>query len=121
MRIDNISSNVSTILEVSRKEAQEVEIGPMANKASDDIHFGTSSDRVIDDEMLDNAINQANKNLERYNKIIERTVHEKTGTIIYVLKDALTNEVIKEFPPRKIQDMIANMWELAGILVDERR
>ncbi len=34
--------------------------------------------------------------------------------------DTETNKVIKEFPPEKIQDMIAKMWELAGLFVDER-
>lgn len=78
-------------------------------------------DNVINDEMLNRAVEEANKNLSQYNKVIERSVHEKTHTIMYVLKDTLTQEVIKEFPPRKIQDMIAKMWEIAGILVDERR
>jgi flagellar protein FlaG len=35
--------------------------------------------------------------------------------------DNETNEVIREFPPKKILDMIANMMELAGLIVDERR
>jgi len=29
--------------------------------------------------------------------------------------------VLKEFPPEKTLDMIAKVWEMAGILVDERR
>ncbi len=90
-------------------------------KASGDAHIDVNSDHIINDEMLDNAVEQANKSLSAYNKFIERTVHEKTRAIIYVLKDSITNEVIREFPPRKIQDMIAKMWELAGLLVDERR
>lgn len=80
-----------------------------------------SQTKVIDDDMLENSLKQANKNLEQYNRMIERTIHEKTHTIMYVLKDTITNEVIREFPPRKIQDMIAKMWEMAGILIDERR
>ena len=30
-----------------------------------------------------------------------------------------TNEVIREIPPEQILDMVAKMWELAGILVDK--
>lgn len=75
---------------------------------------------VIDDEMLEKSIEQANKSLEGYNRYIERSVHEKTKAIMYVMKDSSTNEVIREFPPKKIQDMIAKMWELAGLFVDER-
>ncbi len=34
--------------------------------------------------------------------------------------DKETKEVIKEFPPEKTLDMIARIWEMAGILVDEK-
>lgn len=75
---------------------------------------------VINDEMLDKAIEVANKSLIQHNSFIERSIHEVTKTVMYVMKDATTNEVIKEFPPKKIQDMIAKMWELAGLFVDEK-
>ena len=32
-----------------------------------------------------------------------------------------TKETIKEFPPEQTLDMIAKVWELAGIMVDEKR
>ena len=35
--------------------------------------------------------------------------------------DKKTKEVIKELPPEKTLDMIAKAWEIAGILVDEKR
>ncbi len=35
--------------------------------------------------------------------------------------DKDTKEVIKEFPPEETLDMIEKVWELAGIMVDERR
>jgi flagellar protein FlaG len=35
--------------------------------------------------------------------------------------DKDTKEVIKELPPEETLDMIAKVWELAGIFVDEKR
>ena len=32
-----------------------------------------------------------------------------------------TDEVIREIPPEKSLDMLQKMWEMAGILVDEKR
>ena len=29
-------------------------------------------------------------------------------------------EVLKEYPPEKTLDMIAKVWEVAGLLVDEK-
>ena len=34
---------------------------------------------------------------------------------------AFTNEIIREIPPEKILDMVAKMWDTAGLIVDERR
>lgn len=80
---------------------------------------GTKSED-FDDEMMKQAMDQANKSLAVYNRYIERAVHEVTHAVMYTIKDTKTNEVIAEFPPRKIQDMIAKMWEIAGLFVDEK-
>jgi flagellar protein FlaG len=32
-----------------------------------------------------------------------------------------TGQVIREIPPEKNLDFVAKLWEMAGILVDERR
>jgi flagellar protein FlaG len=75
---------------------------------------------VINEDLLQKSVDQANKNLQQYNRFIEREVHEVTHTVMYKLVDSTTNEVISEFPPKKIEDMIAKMWELAGLFVDEK-
>ncbi len=48
-------------------------------------------------------------------------IHEKTNRITIKIVDKKTKEVIREFPPEETLDMIAKAWELAGILVDEKR
>ena len=40
--------------------------------------------------------------------------------MIVKLIDKETKEVIKEVPPEKILDLVAQIWDLVGILVDER-
>jgi flagellar protein FlaG len=35
--------------------------------------------------------------------------------------DKESKKVIKELPPEKTLDMIARVWEMAGILVDEKK
>lgn len=87
---------------------------------------GTSEDVVqgIDpneeDQLLTKSVDQANQTLKMYDRKLEMSVHEVTKTIMYKLMDTKTNEVIMEFPPKKIQDMIAKMWELAGLFVDKK-
>lgn len=78
------------------------------------------TENEMDDEILKKSVEQANQSLKAYNRYIQRAVHEKTHAIMYTIKDSKTNEVIAEFPPKKIQDMIAKMWEIAGLFVDEK-
>lgn len=48
-------------------------------------------------------------------------IHEGTNRVMIKIVDKTTKEVIKEFPPEETLDMIAKVWELAGIMVDEKR
>ena len=48
-------------------------------------------------------------------------IHEKTNRVTIKIVDKDTKEVIKEFPPEKTLDMIAKAWEIAGLMVDEKR
>ncbi|HHY81564.1 MAG TPA: flagellar protein FlaG [Clostridiales bacterium] len=74
----------------------------------------------IGEKELVNAIETTNHILSSFNRKIEFSIHEKTGDIMIKILDTSTNEVIREIPPEKIKDMIANMLERAGLLVDKR-
>ena len=47
--------------------------------------------------------------------------HDQTNRITIKIIDNKTKEGIKEFPPDKTLDMIAKVWEMAGLMVDEKR
>jgi len=79
-----------------------------------------SGEASSDEELLNKSIDQANKSLATFDRVIERTVHEVTHTIMYTIRDTKTNEIICEFPPKRIQDMVAKMWEMVGLFVDGR-
>lgn len=117
MRVDssvNMASNVRTMdqnTEINVKEIHQVE-GNNQN--------GNEAENNFSEKLIKKAMEKANKDLEGVNRRVEREVHEKTKAVIFRIRDTRTNEVIKEFPPEKIQDMIAKMWELAGLFVDER-
>ncbi len=87
-----------------------------SEKAAEDGVFDPEKEK----ELMAKSIEQANNSLKVYDRVIERSVHKITGTVMYTIKDSKTNEVIAEYPPKKIQDMIAKMWELAGLVVDKK-
>lgn len=72
-------------------------------------------------EQLKKAIAEMNRKINNSNEEAVFGFHEDTNRIMIKIMDKETKEVIKEFPPEKTLDMIARIWEMAGILVDEKR
>lgn len=75
----------------------------------------------ISEKVVINAIEKANRAISGANRRFEFSIHEKTKEIMIKVIDSDTNKVIREIPPEKILDMVAKMWEMAGLIVDERR
>lgn len=72
-------------------------------------------------EQLKKAVAEMNRKISNSNEEAVFGIHEKTNRITIKIVDKDTKEIIKEFPPEKTLDMIAKVWEMAGILVDEKR
>lgn len=70
-------------------------------------------------EQIRQAVEAINKNSHNGEAVFG--IHEETNRVTIKIVDKETKEVIKEFPPEKTLDMIAKVWEMAGIMVDERR
>lgn len=83
-------------------------------KASD-----TSESVQQNDRLVQMAVDRANKQMAFRDTSLRFQVHDKTGDMIVRIVDTNTKEVIREIPSEKILDMVANMLEMAGILVDE--
>lgn len=71
-------------------------------------------------EDLDNAVEVANKVVSAKNERFEFKIHERTGRMMVKLIDKETDEIVKEIPQEKMLDLVASIWDLVGILVDER-
>ncbi len=91
-----------------------------------------TSESNTQNENRDNRENSASENeaikrvVENINKSAASTeavfgIHEGTNRVTIKIVDKTTKKVIKELPPEKTLDMIAKVWEMAGILVDEKR
>jgi flagellar protein FlaG len=75
----------------------------------------------ISDEQLIKTIDRAIKAVEGSATSLEFSIHAKTNQIMVKVLEKDTGRVIREIPPEKTMDMVAKLWEMAGILVDERR
>lgn len=77
--------------------------------------------KEINEQYVKEEIAKANNILKRHNIKCEFDYHEETNRIIIRVTDKDTKEVIREIPPEKTLNAIQKMWELAGLLIDERR
>ena len=73
-----------------------------------------------DNEKVRKAISEMTKNVKSNAEAVFG-IHDKTNRVTIKMVDKETKKVIKEFPPEETLDMIAKVWEIAGIMVDEKR
>lgn len=69
-------------------------------------------------EALKKAVEEINKRVTNSEAVFG--IHEETNRVTIKIVDKDSRKVLKEYPPEKTLDMIAKVWELAGILVDEK-
>ena len=100
------------VAEVDRKDEQSSN-----QNGSDSTSF--KEQQQASTEQIKKAVEKLNKNLSHSEAVFG--IHETTNRVTIKIVDKDTKEVIKELPPEKTLDMIAKAWELAGLLVDERR
>ena len=135
MRIDSASSAISTIktqstendrvvnrnLKVEKQLGLEREASSQAQKKIFQTIDPESGElTTIGEKKLIEAIEKANKSLQGVKTSFEFSIHEATKEIMVKVINTETNEVIREIPPEKILDIVAKIWELTGIMVDEK-
>lgn len=76
---------------------------------------------MASEQQIKSAISQANGKLKAHRTRCEFSYHEETKRVSIKVVDNETQEVIREIPPEETLDMVQRMWELAGMIVDEKR
>ena len=77
-------------------------------------------ERKVTEEEVINLIEKANNDFVAYDRRFEFSIHDVTRQIMVKVIDATTDEVIRELPPEKVLDLVASLWEAAGIIVDKK-
>ncbi|HHW70656.1 MAG TPA: flagellar protein FlaG [Clostridiales bacterium] len=123
MRIDGITS-ISNTKAVQSSQYSDVNRIFKNNSQSlntlDNLDKREAKNERSQIDTLIGAVKDTNKMLEAYNRRFEISIHEGTKAIMVKVIDESTDEIIREIPPEKILDMVAALWEMAGIIVDRR-
>ncbi len=107
-------TNVATQQKVTHVQAE-------SGSHSDEQSRQQNMEGQVSEEFIKTTVKDTNSKLRTAHTKCEFKYHEDTKRISITIRDQETDEVIKEIPPEKSLEMVARMWELAGILVDERR
>lgn len=74
-----------------------------------------------DQKKLKDAVEHVNQSIRHSKTRCEFSYHEETKRVSIKVIDEETDEIIREIPPEETLEMLSKMWELAGIMVDEKR
>lgn len=118
-----VSENIAKAVQaMNTKETSGETSGNAGNQAQEQTQAQKQAQKQMDkNAQIKKAVSDINKSAAGSQSEAIFGIHEKTNRVTIKIIDKKTKEVIKEFPPEKTLDMIAKVWEMAGIMVDERR
>ena len=73
---------------------------------------------ISENSQIKKAVDEINK--KAHNSEAVFGIHDATNRVTIKIVDKDTKKVLKEYPPEKTMDMIAKVWEMAGLLVDQK-
>lgn len=80
---------------------------------------GMEEEKKSANAQIKSAVDNINKNSSSTEAIFG--IHDGTNRVTIKIVDKDTKKVIKEYPPEKTLDMIEKVWEMAGLMIDEKR
>lgn len=94
-------------------------IQPVFEDASGQGSFGSKDGGRQTNKQLQEAVEKMKKNMIGNTEPVFG-IHEGTNRVTIKIVDKETKDIVKEYPPEETLDMIQKVWEMAGIVVDEK-
>lgn len=115
MKIDHITSASSIhTYDQSRQNRGEQRTN---NNSS---NLKNQNEEIYKETDIKQAVESLNGFIEPLHTNLKFVYHEELNEYYVTVINPLTDEVIKEIPPKKMLDMYASMTEFMGILIDEK-
>lgn len=91
-----------------------------ADSVNKEVYHGDKKDKVSE-ELMKKSVDKLNKFLQGESTHVVYERHDKfKSQFVIKIVDNKTQEVVKEIPPKKILDMVAEMCRLAGVIFDKK-
>lgn len=121
LEIDTISNNVSNQHQKVEVVSSDNNIPVIKNEPTGKEMEHGQGEREISEGEVKKSVNKLNKFLQGEITHIEYERHDvlKNKFVIKIINNE-TKEVIKEIPPKKVLDLVAELYKLAGVIVDKK-
>lgn len=117
MQINSVAAEIAMPLEKPRYESEK----PSSPELKKPVEIKKQEEKPqFSEKDVFEAIEKANQSFNAKYTRFEFSIHEATKQIMVKIFDRDSDELIREIPPETMLDMVAKIWELAGILVDEK-
>ncbi|NMA91972.1 MAG: flagellar protein FlaG [Firmicutes bacterium] len=72
-------------------------------------------------EQLKDEVDRLNDTARIYNIGLRFKIHEGTDRVMVQVYDRRSEEIIREIPPEKVLNLVAQIQQMIGLLLDEQR
>ena len=100
---------------------QSVEVNTLGKGTTAESQAEQTGNEENASRRIKSAVEHANQTMRHAKTKCEFSYHEETKRVSIKVIDEETEEVIREIPPEETLEMLSKMWELAGLMVDEKR
>ena len=112
--VDETTANAASV-KVHNEPALEQE-----RKAWTDEKKAKFDEIINDEEKMDSITETLNKFMAEVNADLRFSLHKETNFLMVKFVDVKNNKVLKEFPPEEYLDIIANIREYIGAMIDKK-
>ena len=112
--------SASKVVEVSNKavtdltQNESVDVWPDSEAKDSQNEHQQASNRSVED-----AVKRANNKMNKTH--CEFSYNNEVNRVSITVYDDVTGEVVREIPPEESLKMLEKLWELTGLMVDEKR
>ena len=115
------TESVDPIQPIKKSSSQHGSAVKQQERIHADAEVAAVENSLEQEQQVIKAIEKANKHIRTYDRRLEFSIHDTTKQIMVKVINTENDSVIREIPSEKVLDMVAHLWEISGILVDEHR
>lgn len=117
---DTSGNSVKVVSDTQKAAATPSESNSDSNNQSE-VQNQANENRKVAKSTIDSTISETNSKIKMSNTQLKYHIDEETQRISIKIIDKDTDKVIREVPPEETLEAIKKIWEIAGIIVDEKK